>query len=226
MLEFERLYELKVLCNHCNNPEICYFDDLDNLLKSHKQQYVQLAKELNRLDLESWVYLKKEFSHELCQYSEDRGWSPLFNRLNEAKGYGYLLDNGCKEVQFIPCSKKQGIKTPDLLGWYGETKFLCEVKTINKSDIEIKRRKNGLCKEVNYELNAGLQSQVEIVVNKAISQLKAYNHGCIKRRIVYIVVNNDDWQPEVRPIIYKNLKTLVNDLVENQIEIAIHLTEP
>lgn len=224
MNEFERLYELQGMCDKCGEPSNCYFDNLDELLKIQKQLYTSLASELNRLDIESWKFVKKECGNELCQHDERRGWAQLFNKLNETKGYGYLLDQGCKKVQFIPRSKKNGIETPDLLGLIDEYKIICEVKTINHSDIEIDRRNKRECKEVVYQLNEGLCSQLKKIITKAKNQLNGYDPGNVLKRIVYIVVNNDDWQPEVSPTILEKIKGYVNNFVSDGIEIKVHLT--
>ena len=223
-MNFTRLYEFKKICDELPNPSDCYFHDLDELLKNEKSCYTTLDNELNRLDEISWEFLKKECSHDLCQNNNKRGWTQLFNKLNEAKGYGYLVDKGCHIVEFIPTSKINGVETPDLKGSNEEANFLCEVKTINLSDFEIQRRANGSVKEVCYELNDGLRFQLSKVIDKAKSQLKSYQVVNVKGRIVFVVVYNDDWQLEAKTMIYPKIESYVNNLVEDGIEIKIHFT--
>jgi len=220
-MNFERLYEFKKLCTKFEKPCDCYFHNLDDLLKDQNTHYTNLAKELNRLDEISWKYLKEKCSPYLCLNNKKRGWEQLFNILNEAKGYGYLLDKGCNIVQFISTSRK-GEETPDLEGSNKGAKFLCEVKTLNKSDCEIERREKRYAKGVEFNLNEGLQSQLKKIINKAKSQLLNYQVANVKKRIVYIIVCNNDWQPDVKSRIYRQTTFFVKNFIEKGIEIKIH----
>ncbi len=160
-MNYERLYELQKHCEKQLEPSDCYFCDLDELLKESEQYYSALAQEVNRLDENAWDFVKNEVSSDMNQHSDNRGWTQLFNKLNEVKGYIYLTDMGCVKVRFIPTSKKQNVETPDLRGEKDNETYLCEVKTINKSDYEIDRVKKRLDKSISYELNDGLKSQIK-----------------------------------------------------------------
>ena len=107
-VKFDRLYELRDL-----GDQEDYFSNIDERLDepfSRKKlaDLAELAESLNRLDEESWNYLKGQCKPLLSKVSEDRGWTPLFDRFNEAKGYGYLLDRGCSSLKFIARSDKNG----------------------------------------------------------------------------------------------------------------------
>ncbi len=218
---FERLYELKKIGNECYHSNDSYFKDLDDLLANSKELYTSLAEELNRLDQASWEYFKEDCHHYLCKKDSQRGWSQLFDKFNEVKGYCYLLDNGCHTIKFIPRSKTNGMKTPDLLGKNQEFTFLCEVKTINLSEKEIKRRNNRTCKEVAYKLNEGLQAQIKNAINEAKEQLNNYFADNVKSRIIYILVCNDDWQSEPMPIVCQEIKSSIQNFCEEGMEIVV-----
>ncbi len=86
------------------DSENCYFNDLEEILKSHADHYISLSNELNRLDDKAWEFLKNELKPELCNKNPKRGWTQLFNKLNEARGYGYLLSKGLCKVGALPVS--------------------------------------------------------------------------------------------------------------------------
>ena len=220
-----RLYELKKICEKCEGFTNSYFNDLDDSLNSDykKQKLISLNTLLSYLDDDSWNFLKNECCKDMCYRDDKRGWTQFFNKLNEVKGYKYLLNQGCSKVEFIPRSKKKGIETPDLIGIKGYSKILCEVKTINQSDKEIQRRINIEAKEVSFKPNNGLLSQVEKYIKKAKSQLEAFECDNISKRIIYLVINNDDWQREaclsVKRDIIEYLKKNKDEYLQIEIEV-------
>lgn len=217
-MKFDRLYELRNL-----GGQEGYFSDLEESLRqllSYKF-LAELVESLNRLDEKSWNYLKGQCKSLLCNFSGARGWSQLFDRLNEAKGYGYLLDRGCSSPKFIRSGKK-GNQTPDLEASDGTSEYLCEVKTINRSDKEIMRRKNREAKEVAYVLSDKLKSKLEDVAGKAINQLKGYEGAENKIKIVFFVIHLDNWQPESKKAIFPEIRTFLDGLGEGGIEFVLY----
>ena len=221
-VKFDRLYELRDL-----GGQEDYFSDIDERLDepfSRKKlaELAELAESLNRLDEESWNYLKGQCKPLLSKASDDRGWTPLFDRLNEAKGYGYLLDRGCSSPKFITRSDKNGHQTPDLEASDGTSEYLCEVKTINISDEEIERRKNIEAKEVAMTLSNELRSKLEDVARKAASQLRGYQGSENKIKIAFFVICLDNWQPESRRAIFPEIRTFLDELGEVGIDFVLH----
>ena len=145
-----------------------------------------------------------------------------FDRFNEAKGYGYLLDRGCSSLKFITRSDKNGHQTPDLEASDGTSEYLCEVKTINQSDKEIKRRNNIEAKEVAYALSDELKSKLEDAARKAASQLRDYQGSENKIKIAFFVICLDDRQPESRRAIFPEIRTFLDELGEGEIEFVLH----
>ena len=196
-----------------------YFSDI-NL--EELEMLAELAVSLSKLDEKSWNYLKGECKPLLSKVSEDRGWTPLFDKFNEAKGYGYLLDRGCSCVKFIR-PDKNGHQTPDLEASDGTSEYLCEVKTINLTYEEIKRRENGEVKDVAYMLSQKLKSKLEVAAEKAVNQLKGYRGTEDKIKIALFIVFLDDWQPESRRVIFPQIQSYLNEeFGEGEIEFVLH----
>jgi hypothetical protein len=99
-----------------------------------------LEQRLQRLDPKAWEPLKSKASPYLSKKNQTgRGWQQLFDVLDgEVSAFNYLRESvGCSEVCFIPESRQ---RMPDLEGFLGNQRFLCEAKTINVSDDEVKAR--------------------------------------------------------------------------------------
>lgn len=218
-VKFDRLYQLRDL-----GGQEDYFSDIDERLDDplSRKKLTELAESLNRLDEESWNYLKGQCKPLLSKASDDRGWTRLFERLNEAKGYGYLLDRGCSSPKFIIRSDKDGQLTPDLEASNGTSEYLCEVKTINISDEEIERRKKIEAREVAYILNGGLKSKLEYDAKKATSQLRSYQGAENKIKIAFFVICLDNPQPESRRAIFPEIQRFLDKSGEGEIEFVLH----
>ena len=65
----------------------------------------------------------------------------FFDHLNEAFGYQFLVSQEYKNVRLLAEDKKN--KSPDLQYEKNGIKYYCDVKTINRSDEDMKRFKNG-----------------------------------------------------------------------------------
>lgn len=217
--KFDRLYELRDLGGKGN-----YFSDIDEKLRQplSRKTLVELAVSLNKLDEESWNYLKGQCKPLLSKVSEDRGWTPLFDKFNEAKGYGDLLCRGCSCIKFIR-PDKNGHQTPDLEASDGTSEYLCEVKTINISDKEIKRRKNAEIKDVAYVLSGELKIKLKGVAGNAASQLMAYPGAKHKIKIALFVIDLDERQSEARKAIFPEIQSYLDEeFGESEIEFVLH----
>lgn len=105
-----------------------------------------------------------------CNRSEIRTWTPLFDILNEAKGYEYLLALGYPRVSFIPRPESRHTPlTPDVHGVAAFGEALCEVKTINISDDEISRF--GKIQGPSYGMPDGLKRKIARDYDQARRQL-------------------------------------------------------
>lgn len=122
-----------------------------------------------------------------------RGWHQLFETLNEAKGYCHLKQLGCERINFIFESKINGQETPDIEGYSNGQRVFCEVKMINVSVEEAKARLGHVARGIASSLSPEfLSGKFRKTLEKAHSQLFAYDSSEGVRRVVYVAYNDDD----------------------------------
>jgi hypothetical protein len=195
-----RVYELIDLIADPLNP-CAYFQNFDDSIcdePEKKRVWLAREQEFQRLDTKSWQSLKNEAVQYLMTRDAKRGWQQLIDILNQARAHNYLIDEGCTDIRFIPRSKTDGEKTPDLEGMLSGTKVICEVKTINISDVEAICRKNRDAGITANSLDKGFFSKLMSDLSKAESQMKSYYGGQNARRIAFIVPNFDDFLGEYK----------------------------
>lgn len=179
-----------------------------------------IEKEFSALDDNSWRFLKDE-AKELCIKSDERrGWTQLFEKLNEAKGYCFLKSIGGSDIRFITRATKNNIETPDLVGRRNTSQALCEVKTINISDKLVNARINILVRDTNNNLTAGLINKLTSTFTKAASQLNSYSKSSDTQKYIYLVIAYDDF-------VYKNdlniqTRALFNTINLVGVDLVIH----
>jgi hypothetical protein len=110
--EMPRVYELKDLIADPSDPRSYFRKFVDSIRESPSAKRVWLAREreFQRLDPESWKFLKNEACPYLTARDTRRGWEQLIAILNQARAHNYLIDEGCEEVNFIPRSTIGGKK--------------------------------------------------------------------------------------------------------------------
>jgi len=194
-----RVFELKDLVGN-PDQEHAYFQDFEASLDSMPQKldaFIHLESQLAMLDSAAWRDLAGRAARHLVSTTRriGRGWQQLFDALNEARAYGYLLRMGCTNIEFV--APGEG-KKPDLAASLEGEPILCEVKTINVSDdqADINRRMEPgetFANEVRPQLPD------EFFVNKltptlqwATQQLASHDPSKRARWIVYVVLNLDD----------------------------------
>jgi hypothetical protein len=191
--QLPRIYELRdMLPNPL--PRHAYFRDLDSTLATIPQklkQFCDVESGLQGLDTAAWIYLKAELVPLLTAKHETRGWQQLFDKLNQAKAYNYLVCIGCTSVRFIPESKRKVQRTPDLEALLQGRKLLCEVKTINVSGDEANRLHNGGVGGPADPLPEAFFNKLALSLTEAMTQAQACSTTDTKR-IAYIIVNCDD----------------------------------
>ena len=197
--EMPRVYELRDLIAEPSNPS-AYFQDFDDSVRdepSKKLVWLAREREFQRLDDESWQFLKNEALPYLVARDAKRGWQQLIAILNQARAHNYLIDRGCVGVRFIPRSKTEGEETPDIEGTIDGTKVLCEVKTVSISDVEADRRKTGGVGFILRSLDQGFFRKLTSDLCKAESQMKSYA-GEDTIRIAFVILNFDDFLGEYK----------------------------
>jgi hypothetical protein len=136
--ETPRVYELCDLIADRSRPP-SYFQDFDRSVASEpekKRVWLAREREFQRLDDVAWGFLKDEARPYLnARDSRGRGWEQLISILNQTRAYNYLVDRGCSNVRFIERAKEQNRETPDFEAELGGARVVCEVKTLNASQV-------------------------------------------------------------------------------------------
>lgn len=187
-----RIYELS---DSLQNPGRSdnYFQGIGSLIsgESIKLKVLKdIEAELQVLDDAAWSVLKNKVKPYLQKKIPQRGWQQIFDLLNEAKGYIYLVSLKCQSVEFIPESDQ---KTPDLKAKLGTKTVLCDVKTINPSEEEVDgRQKKIALKTPLSSLTPQFFNKIFDTVKAAKEQMEAYCFTENTMRIAYVILNFDD----------------------------------
>jgi hypothetical protein len=182
---FPRLSELR---REAVDPSPYYFD-VDDANQIQAKHVREIESDLQGLDAAAWELFKQDLIPLVKKRHPERGWQALLNKLNEAKGYNYLVRMGCTDVQFIPRSSS---RTPDLKGRLGSNTVLCEIKTINPSDDEFKSREDHSVRSIVTQLSIGFFNKLRSTLQTARDQMTTYSQDAGIKKIVYLVVNYDD----------------------------------
>jgi hypothetical protein len=180
--EFPNLH-LLYQASETSNPDN-YFSEIEFAKPSLKIW----EDRLSRLDVDSRNDLIKRAAPYVCQREKknDRHWSQLFETLNEAKGYVYLLKLGYTSVQFIPRTSQI---TPDLKADGPDGHALLEVKTVNYSDKDIALR--GTLQKGHFGLTNEFKNKLAEDFDRACRQLRSIVTEKTTRRICYFCITLD-----------------------------------
>lgn len=194
-----RVFQLKDLVEDPDH-EHAYFREFEASLESMPLKldaFIRLESQLAQLDGKAWHDLAARAARHLGSTTREvgRGWQQLFDALNEARAYGYLLRMGCTNIEFVAPGNG---KKPDLAASLEGQPLLCEVKTINVSDDQAninKRVDHGevFANEVRPQLpDAFLVNKLTPTLQGATQQLAGHDPAKRARWIVYVVLNLDD----------------------------------
>jgi hypothetical protein len=213
--QMPRVYELKDLIGDPTSPN-AYFQDFDNKVRDSPHHVMQIflrwERELRGLDFDAWEFLKTEASpHLVHRDANGRGWQQLFDVLDQARAYNYLIAIGCSSVRFIPRADKQGLQTPDLEALLGSDKVLCEVKTINISQKEVRARSEFTVRSIGIRLEEGFFCKLRSDVMSAKSQMQAYNASSATRHYVYINLCFDDFLAQCKEDYFRQIDQYLSE---------------
>jgi hypothetical protein len=197
--DLSRIWEIRDCVLKRGRPGT-YFENFDGSIADiplKRKHFLHLEAELAGLDAVAWAYLKAQVLPLFENRDQVRGWQAAFDKLNEAKAYNYLARLGCAEVTFIPVSSASGQKTPDLQGRLGTKTILCEVKTINPSDLEAGARSavaHGqiVAGSTQGSLPDAFFRKLTATLEAAEAQMKSCCSDGTPRRVVYVILNFDD----------------------------------
>jgi hypothetical protein len=177
--------------------------------------YAEIEKVLTRLDPVAWEKLRKKALSQVTADDPLRRYHQLFNALNEARGYGYLLEDGQTQIEFI---EDLTGKSPDLLAWKNGAKTLLEVKTLNQSDDDIMNedsRRNEAIK-IDPTLSVGFETRIKRSIRDARKQLDRYS---AERKIVYLFAEMESHQRTCFES-YNKLKLFIADQNINDLRVV------
>jgi len=218
-----RIYELKDLVKDAQSPDAYFqkFEDTLSINGQKMQKFIELEAALEELDPESWENLKKKATPFLLVRDQRRGWHQLFDTLIEVYGYIYLKNIGCQKISFIPPSETE---TPDLQGTLGNVFVICEVKRINISDEEIDARRNMTVQDGESEnsLSQGFFKKLNSALLKARDQLIKFCSDNNSRRIIYIVINFDNFTGEFDTVYFSQINRFLQKNHISDVEIVFH----
>ena len=138
--QFPRISELAIEANGKFGVS-SYFNGVEKDIRQSaevRRFYCELERELQCLNPNAWVTLKRKCFVYAAKQSPRRGWDQLVSILNEAKGYCLLQTLGYTELKFVEEDQE---RTPDVSGELRGSKAVVEVKTIQKSDDAISRQR-------------------------------------------------------------------------------------
>lgn len=183
--EFPRLTELR---HEAGDPVGFYFDiEDDNAIQTKHVR--EIESDLQALDDAAWNAIKCDLARLVIKRDRKRGWQPLLDKLNEVKGYRYLVGSGYTDVHFIPRATS---RTPDLEARLGPKSVLCEVKTINLSEAELQRRNDGSGGSIATHLSVGFLNKLKVTLETATDQMMKYRRDNEIKKIAFVVINYDD----------------------------------
>lgn len=198
--EMPRVYELCDLIAD-RSSQSSYFQDFDRSVVSEpekKRAWLAREREFQRLHDAAWEFLKDEARPYLsARDSKGRGWEQLISILNQARAYNYLVDRGCSDVRFVERAKEQNRETPDLEADLDGATIVCEVKTLNASQVEIERRQSGGVGSETNVLSVPFFEKLDRTVEKAESQMLSYAGGDAEHT-VFFILNFDDLLAEYK----------------------------
>ena len=226
--ELLRVYELRDIAQTPPSSDACFLNFEESLSESPTKykHFRDIELELQNLDSTSWEHLKAEVAPLLKKRHPTRGWQALFDKLNEAKGYGHLRRLGCTNIGFIPRSAVGGQQTPDLQAVLGPINVLCEVKTINISECEVNHRISGSSRSILLQLPIGIFKKLKSDLEAAREQLAAVFTNAPVRNIIYLIINFDDSLHEYADDYAGQISTFLATIAMPDVEIEFHAKPP
>jgi hypothetical protein len=207
-VQLPRLRELRALITDHGSAN-AYFQNFDNHVRDSRhvrEIYGRWEIALQGLDDDAWAFLKCEAAPYLTHKDRrGRGWEQLFGILNQAHAYNYLRAIGVAAVRYVPRAKRRSLKTPDLEGALGSRRILCEVKTMNISEDEIRARGEFMVREAKTRLDDAFLRKLDSTIAEAKLQICAYDDDGTAQHYIFISPNFDDFLGEYKEEYFRQL---------------------
>jgi len=188
--------------------------DSPKLFPGTEKQFIEWEALLQDLDPKSLeTFLRKAAGKVSAQRNPDRGWSQLVESMNEVRGYQYAHSLGYTTVHLLD---EQAHPFPDIEAYNANGKCLIEVKTIQKSDEEL--RKRGQVQSEELGLPIRLRRLIKKRYSHAVKQISGHPLADSARKICYMVINLD-----LRTLLAKENKRLLEVFIQElQTEVEIY----
>ena len=224
--QFPRFYELYQLSEQ-SHPDNFFTNAFQRQFAYEPQLaemiYGPLEKALERLDKAAWLQLVAKALPWINQKHLARQWSQLFNHLFEAFGYEWLSKNGYTNIKFVECSDKRAQRTPELIGKSETSTAILEVKTINRSDDEIRRLGVFPAPVFNLgqsSLSEGFKNKFLEDIRNAKAQLEKFDEPNDKK--IVLIVIRPDCEFWLRSEIYGEIEKLAAAQQTSDFEVVLY----
>ena len=206
-------YELIDAIDDRSNPR-AYFKYFESRVEAEPdlaRVWAAQESQFRLLDWPSWEQLKTEaLPYLTVEDPKGRGWHQLISILNQARAHNYLKRRGCTDIRFVPRAKKTGIETPDIEANWKAREILCEVKTLEISDDEVRARSDILGRATQHVLPLEFHAKFCRTIEKAQRQLYSYRKSPESECIAFLVINFDDWPGEYKGDYYRQIDKNIN----------------
>ena len=195
------------------HPTDTFFQNFERELESwelKRTYYSSYNNALRILDKTSWQLLKQKAIKHYFDHRPGQLKQGMFNQLNEAFAYSFLVRRGYSDIHFVPEDSQN--RRPDLTYHKNGVQRYCEVKTICVSKDEIGRREDGKFhdRSVYQQLSKEFLRKLGDHLCEAQEQIALQGSN----GLVYVVVRFDDFNLTNYPA-YR--KQLVNFLYEHPV---------
>lgn len=178
------------------HPTDPFFSNFETSLRTHplkRSYYAAYERAFSCLDDSSWTNLRSKAVDHFSNSRPKGGKAPLFDQLNDAFAYRWLVNRGFSQVTVLPEDRHATLKSPDISFCGCGQQFACDVKTLNVSNDELDRR----CAPPKYydwsttflTLHPTFFKKIDDAVAKGTKQIRTH----CKNGLVFILVHSDDY---------------------------------
>ena len=206
------------------HPTDPFFHNFEASLRTDplkRSYYAAYERAFSCLDDTSWTNLRSKAVAHSHEQRPKRVKAPLFDQLNDAFAYRWLVNRGFSQVTILPEDHRATQKSPDISFCGCGRELACDVKTLNVSNNELDRRcapdyniPDGTPANPKYydwsttfqKLHPTFFKKIDEAVAKGTEQIRT---RC-KNGLVFILVHSDDYAstfyPEHRVCIASHLR--------------------
>ena len=178
------------------NPSDPFFFNFEPSLKTHplkRGYYDSYEAAFSYLDDSSWTNLRSKAVAHFHESRPKQVKGPLFDQLNDAFAYRWLVNRGFSQVTVLPEDRHATQRSPDISFYCSGKQFACDVKTLNVSNNELDRRR-APPKYYDWsttfrELHPTFFKKIDDAVANGTEQIRT---RC-ENGLVFILVHSDDY---------------------------------